>query len=228
MGSTKCIHQHWIGPLAMALSLVGYGSPKPGPNVDTGSFRKLAQRVEAILTTKCLYQEARQIDPCQVLVADTNRLGAPPNVLHIHFGILNSFKTKGFDRTRPAIGICILYTSEEGKKKLLEHNIRFSKGNRLLPPIHESVAIYGSLAGSHYNLALRCLQSNIASPIGDLCELLQDDANLRDRASHGHFWWVLPEEVLKEEQVDISLWRNMDQNENQATDQTRKMKQIRN
>ena len=66
------------------------------------------------------------------------------------------------------------------------------------------------------------------SPIGNLCDLLQDDPNLRDRASHGHFWWVLPEEVLKEEQVDISLWRNMDQNENQATDQTRKKKQIRN
>ena len=58
------------------------------------------------------------------------------------------------------------------------------------------------------------------SPIGDLLTLLQDDQNLKDRATHGHFWWVLPEEVSKEEQVDISLWRNMDQNENQATHQT--------
>ena len=96
-------------------------------------------------------------------------------MLHVHFGILNSFKTKGFDRTRPAIGICILYASEEGKKRLLEHNLRFSKGNRLLPPINESVAIYGSLASSHYNLALRCIQSNMISPIGSLSDLLQDD-----------------------------------------------------
>ena len=59
------------------------------------------------------------------------------------------------------------------------------------------------------------------SPIGNLCDLLQDDQNLRDRATHGHFWLVLPEEVTKDEQVDISLWRNMDQNENQATDQTK-------
>ena len=206
----------------MALSTLGYGSPTPGPNYDTGSFRKLAQRVEATLSNKCLYQEPRQIDPSLVLVAETNRLGAPPNVQHVHFGILSSFKTKGFDRTKPANGICILYTSEEGKKRLLEHNLRFSKGNRLLPPINESVAIYGSLASSHYNLALRCLQSNMVSPIGDLCTLLQDDQNLRDRATRGHFWWVLPEEVTKDEQVDISLWRNMDQNENQATHQTNK------
>ena len=33
----------------------------------------------------------------------------------------------------------------------------------------------------------------------------------------GHKWWILPEEVLTERQVDISLWRNMDQNENQVS-----------
>ena len=29
--------------------------------------------------------------------------------------------------------------------------------------------------------------------------------------------WILPETVLAERQVDISLWRNMDQNENQVS-----------
>ena len=32
----------------------------------------------------------------------------------------------------------------------------------------------------------------------------------------GHRWWVLPEELSKGTQTDISLWRNMGQNENQA------------
>ena len=91
-----------------------------------------------------------------------------------------SFKYKGFDRTRPQIGICIEYKSEEGKRKVLEHNRRFSKGSKLLPPIHESLVIYGTIAASYFNLALRCIQSGIQSPIGDLSELLVDDPSLTD------------------------------------------------
>ena len=48
-------------------------------------------------------------------------------------GILSSFLKNSFDRTRPAIGICIEYKSEEGIRKLLEHNQRFTKGSRYLP-----------------------------------------------------------------------------------------------
>ena len=62
-----------------------------------------------------------------------NRDGAPPNVQHIHFKILKGFLEKGFDRTRPAVGICVKYLSEQGKKDLLEHNHRFTRGNKLLP-----------------------------------------------------------------------------------------------
>ena len=52
-------------------------------------------------------------------------------------------------------------------------------------------------------------------PIGNLGDLLEDSANLKEVVTSGHRWWVLPERVLKERQVDVSLWRNMDQNENQ-------------
>ena len=44
--------------------------------------------------------------------------------------------TKGFDKTRPAIGICIKYTSEHGKALLADRNKIFSKGNKLLPAIN--------------------------------------------------------------------------------------------
>ena len=125
-----------------------------------------------------------------------------------------SFKVKGFDKRRAAVGICIMFTSEEGKRKLLEHNLRFSKGQKLLPPVPEG-AIYGSLACSHYNLALRCIGSNTSSPVGNLQELLESDPALKEAVQHGHRWWILPESVLDEAQVDISLWRNQDQNENQ-------------
>ena len=183
-------------------------------NVDSGKMKKLAQRVEQVLTSDILFVEPKQLDPDLVLVAPNNRDGGPPNKMHLHSGILKSFKLKGFDRTRPHFGICILFTSEKGLKELIEHNIRFSKGCKRLPPIKEG-AMYGSLAASHFNLALRCIKNSTFSPIGNLRDLLEDSANLKEVVTSGHRWWVLPETVLKERQVDISLWRNMDQNENQ-------------
>lgn len=184
--------------------------------MDLGSFKKLALRVEETLTSQCLFPEPKQIDPVLILVAPNNRMGAPPNTRHLHRGVLRSFQKHSFDRTRAAIGICILFTSEQGLKMLIEHNMRFSKGCKLLPPIVPG-ACYGSLATSHYNLALRCIKAGTFSPIGNLQDLLTDSPNLRDAVEQGHRWWILPETVLKERQVDISLWRNMDQNENQAT-----------
>lgn len=190
-----------------------FAEPEIGANTDPGKFKKLAHRVEETLK-QCLYEQPKQIPPPLILVAPLNRLGAPPNQQHLHKGILSSFKNKGFDKRRAAVGICILYTSEEGKRKLHEHNLRFSKGQQLLPPVPEG-AMYGSLACSHYNLALRCIGSNTSSPIGNLQELLESDPALKEVVQDGHRWWVLPESILDEAQVDISLWRNQDQNENQ-------------
>ena len=109
---------------------------------------KLAYRVEQTLKDDVLFDEPMQINPVLILVGLWNRGGAPPNVLHLHLVLLKSFKKQGFDRNRAAIGICIRYTSEKGKKMLLEHNHRFSRGNRFLPPIDDEMAMYGSLACS--------------------------------------------------------------------------------
>eukprot|EP00972_Heterocapsa_arctica_P065150 9617159-Heterocapsa_arctica.AAC.1 len=99
-----------------------FGAPSTSDKSDIGKLKKLAQRFEQTLSEEVLYPEAKQLDPRSILVAPLNRDGAPPNVPHVHHGILKSFKTKGFDRTRPQIGICIEFKSEEGKKKLIEHN----------------------------------------------------------------------------------------------------------
>ena len=186
------------------MSCSKFSAPHVGPSVDTGKFQKLALRIEKTLT-ETLFPGPKQHDPSLVLLGPNNREGAPPNVRHVHFGILASFKTNGFDRSRPAIGICIMYTSEKGKKKHLEHNLRFTKGNKLRPPIRVDVAIYGSLASSHFNLALRCLQAGIISPIGDLCSMLTENLNLNEVATAGHRWWILPESVCTESQVGISF-----------------------
>ena len=40
---------------------------------------------------------------------------------------------------------------------------------------------------------------------------------LTDIVQKGHKWWVLKEDTSEAAQVDISLWRNQDQNENHGT-----------
>ena len=45
--------------------------------------------------------------------------------------------------------------------------------------------------------------------------MLIDDPALSDVVQNGHRWWI-SEEVSTEDQVDISLWRNQDQSENQS------------
>ena len=135
-----------------------FGGPKAGKDTDAGKLGKLAQRVEKILQEQVVFREPKQLDPSSILVAPLNRDGAPPNVPHIHQGILAGFFEKGFDSTRPQAGICVEFKSPEGKRKLLQHNYRFSRGSLLLPRIEENKVLYGSLAGSHLNLALRLIQ----------------------------------------------------------------------
>ena len=198
--------------------LAAFGAPPVALNADQGMLKKLAARVETVLA-KALNREPLCIDIDAILVAPRNRLGAPPNVCHIHFGIIKGVKHNGWSPTRPLVGIVIEFKSEKGKRLLLEHNERFSKGNHLLPPIlvKGHVVWYGSLAASHLNLALRCIRAGVNSPIGDLKSLIDDDVHLREVVQNGHRWWILPEETLVEEQQDISVWRNQDQNENQQT-----------
>ena len=192
-------------------------APKPGEGTDQGKFKKLAARVEETLT-EVLYPEPKQIDPNLVMPSWLNRLGASPNVQHVHFGILKSIQTSSYDRSRPLAGICVEIKSPEGIKKLLDHNRRFTVGNKLLPQILDSVAtggtLYASLACTHLNLAFRAIKNNIDSPIGNLSDLMEQ-ASLKETVQNGHRWWVLPETCAKERQIDISLWRNQDQNENQ-------------
>ena len=80
-----------------------FGAPSVAGGVDQGKFKKLAQRVEETLTSMCLRAAPKQIDPNLVLACPYNRLGASPNVPHIHHGILKSIQKHSYDRTRPAI-----------------------------------------------------------------------------------------------------------------------------
>ena len=72
----------------MASASDRFQAPNPTTSVDQGKFKKLAQRVEETLTTETLYAEPKQLDPNVALVSPLNRLGASPNVQHVHYGIL--------------------------------------------------------------------------------------------------------------------------------------------
>ena len=117
----------------MSPVLSKFESPEPSANVDAGMAKKLAERVEDLLFWECLNKdEPRRINPDRILVSIWNRLGEPPNAKHLHHGVLRSFKVNAFDKTRPAIGILVEIKSEEGIRKLLEHN------HRLLPACLDS------------------------------------------------------------------------------------------
>ena len=47
--------------------------------------------------------------------------------------------------------------------------------------------------------------------------MIEGDEVLKDVVLHGHRWIVLKEIVPPDTKVEISLWRNADQNENQGT-----------
>ena len=202
-----------------------YGAPILGTNVDAGRAMKLAQKVELTLKT-CVNAEPTQLDPRLLLVSPQNRDGAVPNVPYIHFGILRSLSTKGFDWTRPQTGICIQCRSPESKERLLDWNRRFSQGVPLLPPIDPDQALYGTLAGTHLNLALRIIQAGVPSPACDVSTLAAPGTSLYEVVHRGHKWWILPEDTPLENQVQVSLWRNMDQNENQAIHEIEVLKNI--
>ena len=95
-------------------------SPPVVPKVKGGALpqsvgnarARLAQRVESALGT-ALHKEPTQIDPRRILVSQHNRNGAPPNMQYIHRTLLKSLLEKGYDYSRPAVGICVEIKSQE-------------------------------------------------------------------------------------------------------------------
>ena len=73
-----------------------FGAPKVDPTrTDPAKMEKLAIRVNKALTEHAIFGQPKQLDPDQVLVSPLNRMGAPPNVRHIHDVILASIVQSG-------------------------------------------------------------------------------------------------------------------------------------
>jgi len=75
-------------------------------------------------------------------------------------------------------------------------------------------------------LAAKCVKANLKSPIGDLSKLLNEDDGFKEFVDEGHLCIILPESLSKEEQGEISTWRNQDQNDNQQTHEVEQLQTI--
>ena len=56
---------------------------------------------------------------------------------------------------------------------------------------------------------------------------MDDVGNLKDAFINGNKWWVLLEAAGHVRQMDIPLWRNIDQNENQSSHDIEMLQSIR-
>ena len=179
---------------------------------DPTKVDRLAKRYEQALAL-AVNDKPILIDPRHVGVSKVNRLF---NINHVHNSILKSMVNEGHDASRPDIGICVELHDPEKKKDLVEHNKQLTELSPLMPPLHEDLMRYESLASTHYNIALRLGRGCCHSPAGDLSALKKDDESWAETTDRGHWWIVLPEDIAESLKVDVSTWRNQDQNENQT------------
>ena len=109
------------------------------------------------------------------------------------------------------------FKSEKGRKELIEYNKKWTDGRAGFPNIDVKKLKYGSLAGSHLGLAVRCAHQRMKTPLGlDLADVVENDAKLKKIADEGLEYLVLKEDTPLDAQRDISAWRNQDQNSNLA------------
>ena len=115
LGSFVCLAMPKSGPVLKQPHIPARTRVVP-EGLDPAKMGKLAQRVEKILKDYGTFGEPKQLEPQTVLVAPANRDGAPPNSQHVHNGILKGFLDKGYDSTRPQIGICVEFVPPEGTR----------------------------------------------------------------------------------------------------------------
>ena len=70
--------------------------------------------------------------------------------------------------------------------------------------------MYGTIASSHLNVALRILAHGLPSPAADVTNLVVAGSSLQEIVQSGHKWWILSEDTPIEDLMDISLRRSQD------------------
>ena len=195
----------------MASSSSVWTRPKSSSD-DPSKLALLAERVKGAMG-KSVYPDAKRLSPQEVGISPLNRLFS---VHQVHNTILKSFVKEGHDPSRPQVGICCEVRDPAKRKSLEEYNMSLSQSSPLMPKTEPGVIQYEGLACTHYNVALRLVSNSAYSPNADLAKLKDERPSLAEASSLGHHWVVLPEDLSDSLKKDVSVWRNKDQNENQA------------
>ena len=181
------------------------------------SASMIGKKVEEYIKEWRESDEPLELAPHFVGVHPQNRGGADPNVQTLHNKILHSFFHDGYDPTRHLIPIVVRCSSEASKKALVEHNTRLAEGRPGYPATDEKSMEYGTIAGSHLTLAMRCVANDVpcrASGFGSK-SLAEKQPNLKHASTRGLKYWVLRGDTPLHVIQAITSWRNRDQNTNQ-------------
>ena len=92
------------------------------------SASMIGKRVEEYIKAYREADEPIQLAPHCVGVHPLNRGGSNPNVQTLQNKILGSFYKDGYDSSRHLVPIVVRCTSEQKRRALIEHNVRFAEG----------------------------------------------------------------------------------------------------
>ena len=199
------------------MTLKKIGAPDKTSDQDQAKVLKTSQRVAANMVKYGECDEPLAIDPDELGADMMNRAGAVPNISVCRENIGQSFKAHGFDKNRPMPGIAKDYSKNPQKlEALIQHNLKMSEGDPRWPPVLTKKMSKGTLASTHLNIAIRLHKHGVMSPTGEPFSIAPDDPNLLRVTQHGHKWWLLSCDIPDAAAIEISEWRNSDNNNNQV------------
>ena len=154
---------------------------------------------------------AVELDPDQIGVCPWNRRGVKPNIHIVHCVVFPSFKNHTFDPGRLHNGYVIWVKCPKMRKEWVEYNKELAAGSSLYPPVYEDKMEYFTLACTHVTITLRCCKAGMISEITGIQFTAGDDVELKKVVrGGGHKYKVLTGDTPKEEAMQLSEWKNAD------------------
>jgi len=193
-----------------------FGAPDITDHQDQFKMLKTSQRVAANMVKYGVCDDPIEIEPDCIGADRQNRGGATPNITVCRENIGASFKKDGCDKSKPQIGIVKDYSKHpEMLAQLVKHNQEFGMGDPRWPPVFPDKMKNGSLAATHLTITLRCYKHSLMAPWGETFTVGTCPA-LQRFTEFGHKYWKLTCEIPDADALEISEWRNTDNNCNQV------------
>ena len=180
--------------------------------LNTEVVAKTAKMVAASMVKYQLHNgEPQHCPPDEFGGALFNRNGAPLNAQVIHGVQHPSFAGSGFDPNRLHDGVAISFKDYVKLKKHIDHNLKYTQGSNLYPPLNIPKVNKMTIAGSHTTCTLHCFMIGFVNPLSGFKYVVPDDDDvLRHWSVKGHKYILLSCDIPAEDAVEISNWKNAD------------------